>query len=61
MSERGEDERRRDSGTGEDMHSDTDPAKGTPEIGDESEPGQTQAPAEGGDVGVPEEIPDRTE
>ena len=56
-----EEQRRRESGTGEDMHPDVSPEKGTPEIGDESNPDETQRPPEGGETGVPEEMDDRTE
>lgn len=38
-----------------------DPEKGTPRISGGGTPGQTQSPAPDDDVGVPEELDDRTE
>jgi hypothetical protein len=40
---------------------DTSPAQGTPPIEGGGRPGQTQTPAPEEDVGVPEELEDRTE
>jgi hypothetical protein len=51
-----EQRREKPSGTGEDMHPGTDAAKGTAPIAEDAVPGQTQAPAPGDDVGVPEDV-----
>ena len=37
------------------------PAPGTAPIADDAEHGKTQSPAEPGDVGVPDDVPERTE